>query len=222
MLISDFNEKIKMFKKMKAPLITSINSPLITPNLYDNVFGVIGAFDDFNVIRIMELDRTNNSHMESMSLLNNYNWLNLGITTKDDLAGTIPSELIPMINGPVIRDDDRTLIYIDVNKELNKKYEYVLTMKNSYSLLYENQMLSDDMWFQDTFLNFKASDGAVLYKVAPHICMTLYKGLIPYAKGDKIVYNIYCDEYDFLTEFITIRKSKSDPDIKTYVRYLYV
>ena len=208
MLISDFDQKVTLFKKLKAPLITLHQ---YQPDL------IIGAFDDFNVIRTMRV----NGDYDSIDLLRPNKWLNLGITSKDDFSGNIPEELIPMLNGPVIRNDLQTLIYVDVHRELNIKYNTIQSILSNYDLVYNDSELEIFDGY-DQFMEYKASDGGMFIKLNPHICMTVYKGLIPYAKGDKILFNIYAGQTDFLAEFRTIKKKKSDPEIVTYVRYLYV
>lgn len=209
MLISGFDQKVALFKKMKAPLITQHD---YQPDV------IIGAFDDFNVIRVMNVSPIEHPELD---LLSNNRWLNLGITVKDDLSGTMPEELIPIINGPVIKNELRMLIYVDVHRELNIKYETIRRLKSDYQMTYSGIGL-ETLPGYDEFLSMKATDGAMFLRLDPHICMAVYKGLIPYAKGDIITYNIYQGQTDFLAEFTTNKKKKTDPNIITYVRYLYV
>lgn len=207
MLISNFKSIADVYKKLKAPLVTIDNN---NPNT------IIGVYDDFKVLRTMNL-------IEPAPFLTPGMWLNLGITTKLNLEDTIPVELIEMINGPVLTDNnDNELFYIDVNRELNRKFDELKFQLNNgiYTKQYEG--IFNEGEFFEGFNELKASDGASLFKIAPRICLFVYKGLIPYNKGDTVIYNIYCGSTNFIAEFITKKKKMTEPDLYTYIRYLYL
>ena len=210
MLISNFDDTAKIFKNLKAPLVTSS---------YENSSFIIGAFDDFNVIRTMDISEYE-TNPELVMILSQGGWFNFGIT-QDKMQGAVPQELIPVINGPVIRNDKgQQLYFINVKQELNEKIRRINVLKSLYRLEYNGLIFTEGEFF-DEFNLKQATDGASLLKINPHIILTMYKGLIPYLKGDIVTYDIYCGERDFLVEFTT-KKKKKEPDIKTYVRYLYL
>ncbi len=208
MLISNFNTVVDVYKKLKAPLVTIDNQ---SPNV------IIGAYDDFNVLRLMKLQG-------EAPFLKPGMWLNLGISSDIDLTGTVPSELIEMINGSVMRNSDgQELFFIDVNRELNKKLrklEAQIYFTGEYIKKFEGVFNQGE--FFEKFNSQKASDGASILRIAPGICPIIYKGLIPYNKADTVLYNIYCGKDNFIVEFITKKKKATEPDLYTYIRYLYV
>ena len=207
MLISNFNSVVDIYKKLKTPLVTIDN---INPNV------IIGVYDDFNVLRTMRL-------FEQAPFLNPGMWLNLSISPSVDLSGTVPSELIEMINGAVIRKDTgEELFFIDVNRELNRKLSILRTQLSSGEYIKTYEGVFNQGEFFEQFNNQKASDGVSVLRLAPRICLCIYKGLIPYNKADTVLYNIYCGKHDFIAEFITKKKKLSEPDLYTYIRYLYV
>lgn len=205
MLISNFNEVLDFYKIIKSPLITVLNEDINT---------IIGAFDGFNIIRTMKLD-------EPGPFLVPGSWLNTKLTTKLDLSGKVREDFIPMINGPVILNkDNKCLIYVDVSRELNNKYHIIQNDLNNYELKY-NGVFSDGEFF-DEFNKLKASDGATFMRLDQHVCMCLYKGMVPYNKKDVVLYNVYCGPMNFIAEFITKKSKGKEPDLHTYIRYLYV
>lgn len=211
MLISNFDDNSKIFKCLKSPLVTS---SILNP------FLLIGAYDGFNVIRVMNVEGYS-IDPTIMNILLSGGWINFGITSKLDMDGEIPQELIPMINGPVMRNDKGDQLYfIDVNRELNIKLDSIMQIIDGYEHRYSNLIFNDGDFFAD-FDQKKATDGASFLKIDPHIILTVFKGLIPYAKGDIVTYDIYCGQRDFLAAFKT-KKKKKEPDITTFIRYLYL
>lgn len=210
MLISNFNESVKVLKNMKASMVASSYND---PNL------IIGSYDGFNIIRVMDL---NGYEVDPsiLNLLSGNNWINFGITAKIDTDGTIPQEMIPLINGPAIRNDNNVQIYfVDVKKELNNKLNNLIGLLSAYEKTYSDIVFNEGSFFEE-FNKQKATDGGIRLVIDHRVIMTLYKGLIPYNKSDIVKYNIYCGERDFIAEFITTKKKL--PEIRTYIRYLYL
>lgn len=208
MLVSNFNSVVDFYKRLKAPLVTLSN---MDPHI------VIGAYDDLRVLRVMKT-------MEPGPFLGPGLWLNMKFKCdKDVLSGTVPSEVIPIINGPFIEKNGLPVIFVDINRELNSKYYNMLNDLAMYQLEYKNLPFThEETGFFDSFNNMRADDGACLLKISPRINMFVYKGLIPYVKGDIVTYNIYTGPNDFIVEFVTFKKKSTEPDIHTYVRYLYI
>lgn len=211
MLISNFDDNSKIFRCLKAPLVASY---LLKPNL------IIGSYDGFNIIRLMDVAGYP-VDLGLLYILNNGGWFNFSISSKLDMTGEVPQELIPTINGPVMRDDnDNPLYFIDVRRELNAKLNNVIWIMDNYEKRYSDLIFNEGDFFNE-FNQKKATDGASFLKIDPHVILTLFKGLIPYVKGDVVTYNIYCGERDFLAEFKT-KKKKNEPDVTTFIRYLYL
>lgn len=81
----------------------------------------------------------------------------------------------------------------------------------------------DDIKADDSFneiQNKKAADGMTLYKVNKKYILTLYKGLVPVNKSDRVALELYdIDNYSFLAKFI-INKGKFT--INKYLVYFFI
>lgn len=200
MLTYNFDSVLKFYKQLKTPLTTIVNQ---SPNI------ILGTYEDLVVLRVLECAQPGPFLSPGM-------WLNLKLKCDDDLKGNYPSEFIPNINGQI----EEGQMYIDINRELNIKYYRVLDDISKYNHSY-NGIFSDGEFF-DNFNNMKATDGAILFRLAPRICFFVYKGLVPYLKSDTVYYDIYCGENDFIVKFTTVKKKHDEPKLYTYVRYLYL
>lgn len=207
MIISNFKEVIDFYKRLKAPLVTT---NMVNPNM------AIGGYDKMRVIRTMEF-------MEPCPFLKGEDWLNFELAhSKDlDITGPVPSEFLPEINGPMVHDGLIPILNVNVHRELNGKLAIVYNMLETYEKRYSDIVFNEGEFF-DTFSAMKASDGAIMCRVSPSICFSVYKGLIPFLKTDTVTYSIYCGPKDFVVEFITRKKKASEPSLKTYIRYMYV
>ena len=203
MLISDFNQVINTFKCLKLPIVSTVYGQ---PNI------ILGSYDDLQILRTSVLN-------QPVPLIETgiYQWLNLNLSPEKelDLSGVVDSRFIPMINGAI------KPFYIDLQRELNIKFQRVMEYMNTSPVIYSGDFFSLPEFPE--FSEYKAVDGAICVRLDPKICFFLYKGIVPYNKGDSVTYQIYANPMDigFLVEFTTKRKKASNSDIKTYIKYMY-
>jgi hypothetical protein len=171
---------------------------------------LIGTYPDFKIIRLMHLDNE-----QEVPYFDGRNWVGItGVIPKDlNLSEPIDPNTIDLCNTPV-RD-----FYVDVNKELREKYYTLMGMCREPI----DRFIFSEGEFFEQLNQMKADDGGLLYRHSRHICFVVYKGMIPYNKGDIVSCTLYdCGGEGFITQFCTERKKKQEPNIFTFIRYIYV
>jgi len=117
---------------------------------------------------------------------------------------------------------------INISKFITIHYEYTNIFENliknvshyAFSIIsfYNDDLKSNDNF--NTINAMKAGDGIGLLKLSERYILTLYNGLLPINKSDKVeVYIRDIDDYRYLANFTIIKKKFS---IDVYFMYLFL
>jgi len=123
---------------------------------------------------------------------------------------------------------DTETTYFDISTFIDMQYKYIDVFDNLISSVsrYLNNPISfsdEDLKSNDDFNTIntmKAGDGVGLLKLSEKYILTLYSGLLPINKSDKVmVYIRDIDTYRYLANFTIVKKKFS---IDIYFMYLFL
>jgi len=147
-----------------------------------------------------------------------YNWSDMLFYSRD------LSEFMKRINDI----SDTEITYFDISTFIRMQYQYTDVFNDLIhsAIRYIDNTISfsnEDLRKNDNFneiMTMKAGDGIGLLKLSERYILTLYNGLLPINKSDKVkVYIRDIDDYRYLANFTIIKKKFS---IDVYFMYLFL
>ena len=147
-----------------------------------------------------------------------YNWSDMLFYSRD------LSEFMKRINDI----SDTEITYFDISTFIRMQYQYTDVFNDLIhsAIRYIDNTISfsnEDLRKNDNFneiMTMKAGDGIGLLKLSKRYILTLYNGLLPINKSDKVkVYIRDIDDYRYLANFTIIKKKFS---IDVYFMYLFL
>ena len=130
-------------------------------------------------------------------------------------------------NGIIIHEtcNDSNLYLHHLKYEAMQRYFNMMNDITVSVALYKNEPINiEDLHNNESFKNevmtLKASTGSIIYKALENYKMTLYIGILPITKADKVSLSIYpLDSYNFISQY-RIKKKTGVMDV--YIRYLNI
>lgn len=192
-----FRELIEIGKLLKADIVY--------------VFGntIYGTDSNFTYLKQMAFDNVLGINIcYDQKLMNDFIKL---CTDTIVLEGNV---LLSNIERFVVNNDVHIRNIINLDKKIN---EIIITNTNTMNV----DNVRDNQQFENA-IALKSNQGIGLYKVSEKYILSIFKGLLPINKGDKVSLSIYdINDNRFLTRFI-VTKPKIKKIITVSVMYLKI